>query len=284
MKKLLLILIVLGLITACSKDNNHENNQHNDQHLELATKPQQPVEEKTTNAQTELDIETEVVQLMPHHVNISPSTTEHIAKKNELPKGFVYLDEVIPYANYEIRYYSTNNFVGERVEGYKAPLAIATKEMANALTKVSEELYEEGYTLLIYDTYRPAKAVSFFKDWSLNSDESMKEQYYPNEQKNQLFKRGYLASKSGHSRGSTVDLTLVHKDTNELVDMGSDYDLLDEISSFNTKNITEEQASNRKKLMNVMIKHGFKEYSKEWWHYVLKNEPYPKTYFDFNVE
>lgn len=217
--------------------------------------------------------------------NEAEEDNEHIIQKqNLLPEGFVYLDEYVPYAQFDLRYYTENNFVGKQVEGYYAPYAIGTINMAEALEAVSEELYEQGYTLLIYDAYRPAKAVSFFKEWAKNEDITMKEQYYPNENKSELFKRGYLASRSGHSRGSTVDLTLIYNDTNELVDMGSEYDMLDEISGFNTKSITPQQANNRDLLRKVMVKHGFKEYSKEWWHYVLKEEPYPDTYFDFDVQ
>ncbi|MEK4248628.1 M15 family metallopeptidase [Paenibacillus sp. FSL W7-1287] len=206
-------------------------------------------------------------------------------KAYELPEGFVYLEDVLLDAEYDLRYYGENNFVGRQVEGYLAPYAIATAEMAEALMQVSDEMRDAGYRLLIYDTYRPAKAVEFFKEWSEDVDDTlMKEDFYPNEDKRQLFKRGYLSKKSGHSRGSTVDLTLVHASSGELVDMGSPYDLLDEISTFATKQITPEQAANRELLKQVMNKHGFKEYSKEWWHYVLRDEPYPTTYFDFDVQ
>lgn len=205
-------------------------------------------------------------------------------KRYQLPEGFVYLDEVVPHAEYDIRYFTSDNFVGEQVDGYNAPFAIGTKELATALAAVSEALYEKGYRLLIYDTYRPAKAVSYFKAWSQNEDTRMKEYYYPNEDKDELFKNGYLASRSGHSRGSTVDLTLLYNDTSEPVDMGSTYDMLDHISSFTTDLISPEQAENRELLKETMVKHGFKPYSKEWWHYVLKEEPFQNTYFDFDVE
>ncbi|MCR8657646.1 M15 family metallopeptidase [Paenibacillus endoradicis] len=212
-------------------------------------------------------------------------SSEVIVKQGNLPKGFVYLDEVIPTAQFEMRYYSDYNFVGAQIDGYLAPLAIGTRVMADALLKVSNELEEMGYQLLIYDTYRPAKAVQQFLAWSKDTDDiDMKEDFYPNIDKATLFKSGYLSSKSGHSRGSTVDLTLIHKDTKQEVDMGSPYDLLDEISHFSTKLITDEQASNRQLLQDVMVKYGFKPYSKEWWHYVLKNEPYPSTYYDFDIQ
>jgi len=213
-----------------------------------------------------------------------PSEPAIPPKAYELPDGFVYLEDVLPNVQYEIRYYSDYNFVGQQIEGYKAPYAIATEEMAEALVKVSNEMEAAGYRLLIYDTYRPTKAVEFFKEWSTDEDTTMKDIFYPNEDKSQLFKRGYLSKKSGHSRGSTVDLTLVEADSGELVDMGSPYDLLDEISYFGTSLITTEQADNRELLKQVMKKYGFKEYSKEWWHYVLNHEPYPTTYFDFDVQ
>lgn len=289
------MLITVALLTACSNNmiNDSENTEayieaihsdNNNQKNKDLFITYDEVEEAKENTNIHIEADSLEHEINPLQGQSATLELEKTNKKDQLPEGFVYLNEVVPYATYDMRYYSSNNFVGERIIGYEAPLAIGTKEMAQALAKVSEELYQEGYTLLIYDSYRPAKAVAFFKEWSMNGDESMKEKYYPNEHKNELFKRGYLSSKSGHSRGSTVDLTLVYKDTNELVDMGSEYDLLDEISSFNTTKITEEQANNRKILMNAMIKHGFKEYSKEWWHYVLKSEPYPKTYFDFNIE
>jgi len=252
------------------------------EHAELVDEVNTSIDINLNQAQLEAisDEENNVIIENPE----KPEIEIAIEKKYELPKGFVYLDDIVPYAQYDIRYFSDNNFVGNQIEGYKAPLAIGTLEMAEALVKVSEELYAQGFNLLIYDTYRPAKAVSYFKEWSKTDDTTMKEQYYPNESKSELFNKGYLSSRSGHSRGSTVDLTLVYNDTGELVDMGSEYDLLDEKSSFKTKNVTNEQAKMRELLRDTMVKYGFKEYSKEWWHYVLKNEPYPNTYFDFDVQ
>lgn len=216
---------------------------------------------------------------------INDQASEEVFKQGNLPQGFVYLDEVIPSAQFEMRYYSNYNFVGARIDGYLAPLAIGTSEMAGALSKVSDKLEEMGYQLLIYDTYRPAKAVQQFLAWSKDSNDiAMKEDFYPNIEKAKLFKAGYLSSKSGHSRGSTVDLTLIYKDTGTEVDMGSPYDLLDEISHFPSKLITAEQTANRQLLQDVMVKYGFKPYSKEWWHFVLNNEPYPSTYYDFDVQ
>ncbi|WP_379148577.1 M15 family metallopeptidase [Paenibacillus sp. sgz500992] len=206
-------------------------------------------------------------------------------KKKNLPNGFVYLDEIIPTAQYEIRYYSDNNFTGTRVDGYKAPLAIFSKTAAAALKKVSDDLERKGYILRIYDAYRPQKAVNHFVRWSQDAgDIKMKLQYYPKLDKQNLFKLGFIAKKSGHSRGSTIDLSLADKKTGALVDMGSPYDFFGEISYYNTSLVSAKQHANRKLLKDAMAKHGFKPYSKEWWHFTLIKEPFPKQYFTFNVE
>lgn len=217
--------------------------------------------------------------------SVSGSVSEPVTKHNHLPKGFVYLDEVIPNAQYDIRYYSDNNFIGKPIKGYEAPLAIMTSKAATSLKKVNEDLEKQGYRLKIIDAYRPQKAVNHFISWSKNAvDTEMKELFYPDVDKRNLFKLGYLSSKSGHSRGSTVDLTLVYKRTGEEVDMGSRVDYLGEISSHGSKLITKEQRKHRYILKTAMVNRGFKPYSKEWWHYTLKNEPYPSTYFNFDVE
>lgn len=207
------------------------------------------------------------------------------AQKASVPEGFVYIDQVIPTVQYDIRYYSENNFVGSKIDGYEAPAAILSVEAANALKAVSEELDPQGYYLKIFDGYRPQKAVEHFIRWAEDAeDDKMKPWYYPNVDKKDLFMRGYIAKKSGHTRGSTVDLTLVAKDTGEEIDMGSSYDFLDNVSAHGTPLITAEQTANRELLRNVMEEHGFKAYYREWWHYTLVNEPYPDTYFDFDVK
>jgi D-alanyl-D-alanine dipeptidase len=212
-------------------------------------------------------------------------TSRAIVKQRKLPKGFVYLDEVMPTAKYDIRYYSDYNFVGKRVDGYKAPFAIMSSKAAKALKAVNDELERKGYRLKIYDAYRPAKAVAHFVRWSADgSDTKMKKIFYPKIDKKNLFKLGYIARKSGHSRGSTVDLTLVDIKTGKDVDMGVIFDFLGAVSNHGTKLITAKQTSNRSLLKNAMVKHGYKPYSKEWWHYTLAKEPFPKTYFNFNVE
>jgi len=206
-------------------------------------------------------------------------------QKSHAPEAFVYIDQVIPTVHCDIRYSTENNFVGTRIDGYEASAAILTSETAQALKAVSEELYPQGYYLKIFDGYRPQKAVDHFIRWAKDvSDTKMKAQYYPNVDKKDLFKLGYIAKKSGHTRGSTVDLTLVFKETGEEVDMGSGFDFLDEISAHGTKLISAEQAANRRKLKKAMERHGFRSYAKEWWHYTLINEPYPNQYFNFDVK
>ncbi|MDG0793645.1 M15 family metallopeptidase [Cohnella ginsengisoli] len=207
------------------------------------------------------------------------------AKKRKLPKGFVYLDEVIPAAQYDIRYFSDYNFVGARVEGYKAPFAVMTQQAAKALKAVAGDLAAKGYKLVIYDAYRPQKAVDHFIRWSKDpKDQKTKDIFYPDTDKSKLFKLGYLASKSGHSRGSTVDLSIASVETGKLVDMGGSFDFLGPVSAHGAKLANAAHTANRSLLKKAMEKRGFKAYSKEWWHYTLAKEPYPKTYFDFDVE
>lgn len=208
----------------------------------------------------------------------------NIVYDNFLPEGFVYLDEVIHNAEYDIRYYGENNFIGRQVNGYFAPRAILTEPAALALKKVQQELNEQGLGLKIFDGYRPQRAVEHFARWAADAgDTKMKKQYYPDFDKKDLFNLGYIASKSGHSRGSTVDLTVIKLDSKEELDMGSEFDFLGPISSHGSALITAEQAKNRNLLKDVMTKHGFIPYYKEWWHYTLNNEPYPQQYFDFPV-
>jgi len=197
---------------------------------------------------------------------------------------FVSLSDVIPDAILEIRYYSTYNFVGERIDGYEEPLAFMTKEAAEALREVSDELAEKGYRLKIYDAYRPQQAVDHFVRWAQDlNDVRMKEFFYPEAEKEDLFEKSYISKHSGHSRGSTVDLTLVDVATGEDVDMGGTFDYFGEISHTNYAGITKEQQENRKLLQDCMKAHGFKAIPQEWWHFTLKNEPYPDIYFTFPI-
>jgi len=207
-----------------------------------------------------------------------------VSSQNSLPEGFVYVTDVIPTAQLEIRYCSDNNFVGTVIDGYEAPKAILTVEAAQALKKAADELYEKGYYIKIFDAYRSQRAVDHFVRWSKDLDDTkMKEKYYPDLDKSVLFELGYVAAKSSHSRGSTVDLTLVEIATGEEVDMGSGFDFFGEISNHGTDLITPEQEKNRNILRDAMVNAGFEVYPEEWWHYTLKDEPYPDTYFDFPV-
>ena len=221
------------------------------------------------------------------------------------PPGFVYLAEAIPDAILEVRYYSTYNFIGDRIRGYERPTPLLTAEAAKALKAVSDELVPQGYRLKIYDSYRPQRAVDHFVEWSNRADDTrMKQYFYPDLDKTVLFPRGYIAAKSGHSRGSTVDLTLFDMKTEKEVDMGGTFDWFGRESHpdwcgnpatqqytgefpGNTppsgRKVNEFQFRNRMLLRSVMLKHGFKPVAEEWWHFTLADEPYPDTYFDYPV-
>lgn len=196
---------------------------------------------------------------------------------------FVPVYTVIDDAAYDIRYYSSNNFTGNKINGYKAPIAYMTKESAKALANAAADLRQQGYRLLIWDTYRPQKAVYNFVEWINNPNDDGDKSFYPELKKSDLLKGQYIMEKSGHSRGSTVDLTLIKKD-GAFVDMGGTFDLFSEISHPDYKKITKKQKKNRQILHDAMIKAGFKGIDSEWWHFTLENEPYPDTYFDFDVE
>lgn len=197
---------------------------------------------------------------------------------------FVMLSDTVPDAILEIRYYSTYNFVGDRINGYEEPLAFMTKEAATALKAVSDELVAKGYRLKIYDAYRPQMAVTNFVEWAKDpNDTRMKQYFYPELDKNVLFPQGYIAEHSGHSRGSTVDLTLFDMKTEKEVDMGGTFDYFGERSHPDYTGITEQQYANRMILRDAMLAHGFKPLAEEWWHFTLENEPYPDTYFTFPI-
>ncbi len=221
------------------------------------------------------------VILIFNHCN----SLEEDLNKTSKPNSFITVNEVIPSAVFDIRYYSKNNFIGVRVNGYEKPLCILTESAVLALTKVQQEISQQGYTLKIFDCYRPQQAVDHFVQWVKNlSDQKMKSKYYPSEDKSQLIEKGYIADQSGHSRGSTLDLTLARKSDSIELDMGTTYDYFDSISNTADSRITAEQKENRLLLKSVMEKHGFVNYEKEWWHYTLKDEPYPDMYFNFSVK
>lgn len=212
------------------------------------------------------------------------SNTETVIEKSSDSSGFVLLSDAVPDAILEIRYYSTYNFVGDRIDGYEEPCALLTKEAASALKNVSDELVEKGYRLKIFDAYRPQKAVTHFMNWAKDiNDTRMKNYFYPELDKSVLFDQGYIAEKSGHSRGSTVDLTLFDMNTEKEVDMGGTFDYFGKLSHPDYMQITAEQYKNRMILRDAMLANGFKPLDEEWWHFTLKDEPYPDTYFTFPV-
>lgn len=200
------------------------------------------------------------------------------------PSGFVLLAEYVPGIIQEIRYYSTYNFIGDRIDGYEEPCALLTKEAARALKAVSNELMVQGYRLKVFDAYRPVSAVKHFILWGIeDQDIRMKPYFYPDLQKQELFAKGYIAKQSSHSRGSTIDLTLLDMATGRELDMGSPFDRFGEISHSDYRDITQEQYDNRMLLRRAMLRGGFEPIDCEWWHFTLKDEPYLETYFDFPV-
>ena len=205
-----------------------------------------------------------------------------------LPVDFVYLEQIAPNIKTELRYFSTNNFVGDTISGYEANRCIITKDAALALQKVQSEVESLGYCLLVFDAYRPQQAVDHFVDWAEDlQDTLMKSKFYPNVDKDSLFDQGYISNKSGHSRGSTVDLTIIYTTgpyKGMELDMGSTWDFFSPFSWPLSEEVNANQKANRMLLRNIMVRHGFYPYEKEWWHFTLVNEPFPETYFDFPVE
>ena len=202
-----------------------------------------------------------------------------------LKKGFSYLSEVDESIQQELRYFSSNNFIGKKIDGYKKNNVIISNAAANALKKVQAELKQMGLSLKVYDAYRPQQSVDHFVRWAKKlNDTLMKQSYYPTIRKSDLFKLGFIASKSGHTRGSSVDLSIVEIKTNKEIDMGSSYDFFGATSHSFHKKLSSRQEKNRMLLRNIMIKNGFKPYDKEWWHFTLIDEPFPNTYFNFDVE
>ena len=211
-------------------------------------------------------------------------TPEETYRFSDDSSDFILLDEAVPDAFQEIRYFSKYNFIGERIDGYEEPEAILTKQAAASLKKVSDECMAKGYRLKIFDAYRPQKAVDHFVRWASDPhDVRMKEIFYPEVEKDSLFAQGFIAAHSSHTRGSTVDLTLMDINTGKDLDMGGPFDYFGELSHPDYRGITEEQHKNRNLLRNMMIHHGFAPLAEEWWHFTLENEPFPDTYFTFPV-
>jgi D-alanyl-D-alanine dipeptidase len=198
--------------------------------------------------------------------------------------GFIDVKEIIPTVHLDIRYYTTRNFVGSRIDGYDAPKCFLTNEAALALRNVQTELERNRQSLKIFDCYRPQRAVDHFVRWAKDlADQKMKAEYYPSVDKKNLFRDGYIAAKSGHSRGSTIDLTIMDLNSNQELDMGTGFDFFDPLSHTMNSRISQSQLDNRMALKNIMESNGFKNLKEEWWHFTLKNEPYPETYFDFKI-
>lgn len=202
----------------------------------------------------------------------------------EKTSDFVLLGDYIPQIIQEIRYYSTFNFIGDRIDGYEEPVALLTKEAARALKAVSNEVNTCGYRIKVFDAYRPVSAVKHFTFWGIeDQDVRMKPYFYPELEKQELFQRGYIAKQSSHSRGSAIDLTLVDMRTGKELDMGGAFDYFGELSHPDYRGITEDQYNNRMFLQKVMVRNGFLPLECEWWHFMLAREPYPDTYFTFPV-
>ncbi|MFJ5681072.1 D-Ala-D-Ala dipeptidase VanX [Streptomyces sp. NPDC093097] len=197
---------------------------------------------------------------------------------------FVYLDELVPGIRWDAKYATPDNFTGKPVDGYLANRIVGTKTLCTALGYAQEEAASLGFGLLVWDGYRPQRAVDCFRRWSEQPEDGRtKQRHYPNIDRSELFDKGYVAAKSGHSRGSTVDLTLYSLATGENARMGGGYDLMDPISHHGARGITPTEAKNREHLCSIMEKCGFSRYACEWWHYTLKSEPYSDVYFDFSI-
>ena len=236
----------------------------------------------------------------------SLSLAAFAAGASEMPEDFVYLRDVDPTIQQDIRYAGTDNFTGAKVLGYEAPECVLVRQAAEALKDVQAGLRGKGLTLKVYDCYRPARAVAAFVDWAKDPDDPhAKMTYYPNLPKADLFP-DYIATRSGHSRGATVDLTLVplnavldapasankaapctapksERSPDDSLDMGTSFDCFDAKAALSASNVAAEQHANRVMLNEIMRAHGFKDYSQEWWHFTLEPEPYPDTIFDFPI-
>ncbi len=208
----------------------------------------------------------------------------HGGNAHNLLNGFVYLDEYVPRVQWDAKYAGNDNFVGEPVDGYAANRVVGSVELANILKIAAEEAETLNVGLLLWDAYRPQRAVDHFVRWTMQPENGKtKERHYPRLHKEVLIEQGYIAARSGHSRGGTVDLTLYNLEDGAQLDMGGYFDLMDESSHHGAAGLTKLQEANRRLLRQLMEACGFRAYSAEWWHYTLVNEPYPDTYFDFVI-
>jgi zinc D-Ala-D-Ala dipeptidase len=207
-----------------------------------------------------------------------------LAAAQERPAAFVGAAAMVPGLVTEMRYAGTHNFVGRRIDGYAAARCLLTRPAAEALAEVARDLAPRGLVTKVFDCYRPARAVANFVRWARDlNDTGGKAEFYPNVDKRTLFQDGYISSRSGHSRGSTLDLTLARTGDGEL-DMGTPFDFFSPLSSPAAPVISAEAKANRALLATAMRRRGFRPYSKEWWHFTLAAEPFPNTYFDFPVQ
>jgi len=197
---------------------------------------------------------------------------------------FAYVDELVPGIHWDAKYATGDNFTGAPVDGYLVNRIVGTTSLCTALNRARDRAGAVGFGLLVWDGYRPQRAVEWFVRWSkLPEDGRTKDRHYPNIDRAEMFERGYVATRSGHSRGSTVDLTLYDVATGEVAAMGGDFDLMDPISHHGADGVTGVEAMHRELLRSIMTACGFVPYEREWWHYTLADEPYPETYFDFLV-
>lgn len=202
----------------------------------------------------------------------------------DLPNGFVYLEDVAPSITQDIRYLGSNNFIGAPVDGYLAPRCILTLPAAMAVAKINDSLNKQGLGLLVFDGYRPLRAAKHFERWSLDiDDQKTKRDYYPNIDKRDFFKLGYVAFPSSHNRGSTVDLTIIDLKDQQALEMGTPFDFMDPLSHPDNSAVSKEAFENRQLLKNTMREFGFIGIETEWWHFTLQDEPFPECYFDFLV-
>jgi D-alanyl-D-alanine dipeptidase len=198
--------------------------------------------------------------------------------------GFVFLDEALRGVRWDAKYATWDNFTGAPVDGYELNRIVGSDALADALHDAKTHAASLGFGLLLWDAYRPQRAVNRFLEWSEQPENGRtKARFYPNIDRAEMFTSGYVAPRSGHSRGSAVDLTLYHLDTGDLAAMGGGHDLMDERSHHGARGVSDDEARNRRSLGSIMERSGFQRYEYEWWHYALRDEPYPDTYFDFPI-
>lgn len=280
---ILFVLLAAGMLTQCRTKNDAkiDNTVVSTPEISVQSTISSHIDSAAAEVKEVAKQVEDTLQRVPDTLQVQPQGEPH--------KGFVYVKSLIPDLIEDLRYFTTNNFMGVRADGYEANHAILSKEAATALSKAADELREKGYVVKIFDAYRPQRAVDHFVRWSKTDDQRNKKDYYPDLAKKSLFPQ-YIATKSGHTKGSTIDMTICYKDTQKEVDMGGHFDYFGPPShpTFTGKypggEVTPQHKKNRLMLRELMIRHGFKPYNSEWWHFTLKNEPYPTTFFDFPVK